>query len=425
MNIIKAFKAKSKEQPINAYRDIFEQYVTDISFLWVLRSLGVKQPHYSMDDVADLEQRIDANLDGLMNSLDLAWELCLEALEFEQPGEVFTAAMIAFRSHDIDKIKTVVSVGLSNDETVKGLISAMGWLPNNLVQDWIQKFLSSKDLEHKYLAVAACSVRREYPGDVLTDILQREDCLAHNKLHARVLRLIGELKLTNLRGALDDAVNNDDPEVKFWANWSKLLLGELSAIDQLQSYVESPGSLRHIAIQTVFRVLSIEKGRSWISRLAGDPDQARTVIEATGVLGDPHAVPWLIEKMRAVSTVRLAGEAFSMITGINLERYQLTIEAPDDITVVPNNNPQDEEVGMDEDENLPFADINKVARTWQKHGGKYTVGQRYFMGSIIDAQVLQDKLAEGTQRQRYSAALALALLDTQKPLVNVKARSLV
>ena len=124
----------------------------------MLRNVALKQPHYDKEDLLDLENRIEAHLDGLMTALDISWEVCLEALEFEQPGEVFTVSIVAFRTRDVEKIKTAVSAGLKTPETVKGLISALAWLPENLAVDWMHKFLSSKNLEHKSLAICAAII---------------------------------------------------------------------------------------------------------------------------------------------------------------------------------------------------------------------------------------------------------------------------
>ncbi|WP_196137595.1 TIGR02270 family protein [Aliikangiella sp. G2MR2-5] len=423
MNIIKKLTSKFQEVPNSAFRDIYEQHVTDASFLWLLRCVGLSQPHYSQEDLLELENRIEAHLDGLMTALDISWDVCLEALDYEQPGEIFTVAVVAFRSRDIEKIKTAVFAGLKSPETIKGLVSAMAWLPQTLVAEWMYKFLGSKNLEHKYLAVSVFSVRREFPGEMLTSLLKREDCLAHKPLRARMLRLIGELKRFELRWALDEAYEDEDPEVKFWVNWSTLMLGDKTAAPQLQNYLREDCQLKLIAMNTAFRSLSIDKARMWISKMAVEQKSARLVIEATGVLGDPHAIPWLIEKMRKVETARLAGEAFSMITGIDLEKYGLAIDAPEDISVLPTDDPEDKDVSMDPDENLPFPDVDKVALTWQKYGGKYQVGKRYFMGKEICESMLQEKLNSGLQRQRIAAAYELALLNPQVPLVNIKART--
>lgn len=55
--------------PVNAYRDLHEQCVTEASFLWILRSVAIQQPHYAIEDIQELEQRIESWLDGLMAPL--------------------------------------------------------------------------------------------------------------------------------------------------------------------------------------------------------------------------------------------------------------------------------------------------------------------------------------------------------------------
>ncbi len=80
---------------------------------------------------------------------------------------------------------------------------------------------------------------------------------------------------------------------------------------------------QNAAIQLAFRVLSIAQGREWISKPSEDNSQVRAVIKAAGVLGDPHAVNWLISKMQDPTLAGLAGELFTGITGIDLEEYNL------------------------------------------------------------------------------------------------------
>ncbi|WP_444993937.1 TIGR02270 family protein [Aliikangiella sp. IMCC44359] len=422
MKIIEVLKNKLENRFNEAPQAQVEHYFEQAANLWKTRSFAIKQPHYSIIDINQLDENIDQNLDGLMNSLEDTWELCLEHASIERPADIFVAAVIAFRSRDLEKIKTIVSAGFANEACVKALTSAMGWLPDALALEWINKFLTSKDLEHKYLAIAACSVRRENPGELFNKVLQREECLAYPKLRARAVRLIGELKRHEMQWALDEAYSDNNPEVKFWVNWSTILLGDFSAANQLNSYVITPGPMQEIAVQTAFRVLPVEIARTWISQLASLPEQTRMIIKAVGALGDPHAIPWLIERMRKVDTARLAAESFSLITGIDLERYDLTIATPDEITAIPNDNTP-ENTMIDEDENLPFPDVDKVAYTWKKHGNKYQVGQRYFMGATISQEKLQEKLSTASPRIRYAAALELALLEPDILFCNIKSKS--
>ncbi|VAW66603.1 hypothetical protein MNBD_GAMMA09-3907 [hydrothermal vent metagenome] len=407
---------------MNAYKDIYEQYVTEASFLWILRSIAVEQPHYTREDIYELEQRIEAQLDGLMTAVEEAWEVCLDALELEQPGEVFTATVTAFRSHDVGKIQTAVEAGLKSDKTINAFISALGWLPEKQVHPWIKKFLTSKDLDHKYLALAACSVRRENPGEHLNRVLSRDDCKQHEKLYARALRLVGEFRRQDLSQTLIEAMGSDIDSIKFWSSWSSILLGNRKAAENLQVFIFKRGPYQLPAINIVFRVLPVEQARDLISKLAEDKTQMRAVVQATGILGDPHAVNWLISIMSDTALARIAAEAVSLITGIDLEQYQLTDELAPSVAQQPNDDAADEDVSLDEDENLPWPDVKKISQIWMNLGMNFIAGNRYFLGRNITPELLNDKIVSAYQRQRHAAAMELALSNTAMPLQNTRAR---
>lgn len=406
----------------NAYKSAYEQYVSDAAFLWVLRSIAINQPHYNTNDLFDLEQRIEARLDGLMTLIDTGWQACEDALELQEPGEIFTAMVIAMRSHEIRKIQKVVEVGLENERATPGLISAMGWLSSELVNPWIERFLKGKVMNHKYLGITSCSVRRQDPGKHLSNILQREDCQQHEKLYARALRLVGELRRQDCMPALNTALNADSSEIRFWANWSAVLLGHRVSAYNLQPFVFNTGPHQNRAIQLVFRALPIEIAREWVSSLSGDENQTRIVIKSAGVLGDPHAINWLIEKMTPPALARLAGEAFANITGVDLKQNQLLIEPLDGLLSTFDDSGHDDSAGLDEDEHLPYPHAEKVMALWRTYGQNFSIGHRYFMGHLIAAETLKESLEKGSQRQRHAAAMELALNEQGVPLPNTSAR---
>ncbi len=407
---------------IHAYGEMYEQYVIDASFLWVLRSIAVNQANYTLEDVAEIERRIDDQLDGLIASIEPGWAACEAALEQQGPGEVFTAMVTALRSHEMNKLRHVVEVGLANEQAANGLISALGWVQDELARPWIDKFLSGKDMQHKFLGIAACSVRRQDPGELLTTIMHREDCRAHATLHARALRLIGELRRQDLMPALLAAQASSNDDIRFWSVWSAILLGNNVAVRAMQPFVFKPGPHQHHAIQLAFRVLPIEQAREWISTLVKDNGAARAVIKATGVLGDPHAVNWLIGKMPDPALARVAGEAFTSITGVDMEKHQLNGLPPAGLPLIPNDDTDDTDVAMDEDEHLLWPNVEKVTALWRNHGQHFRVGQRYFLGKPITLDVLKQKLSSADQRQRRAAALELALIDPQTRLINTSAK---
>lgn len=412
------------KQPV--YRDIYEQYATNAAFLWILRSIAVDQPHYNGNDILALEQRIDAQLNGLMSSADVGWSVCEQALELAEPGEVFTAMIVAMRSHESSKIQRAVEVGLKSDNCVQGLISALGWLPGEIVDPWIQRFVQGKEMGHKLLGLAACSIRRQDPGEALNDILQRAVCQQHEKLYARALRLIGELRRQDCMSALQSAIYHKSDAIRFWSNWSAVLLGHKANLRQLKPFVlDASSPYQVLALQLAFRVLTVEQARQWISELATDAKQIRIVIKATGILGDPHAVNWLIGKMADAKLAKLAGEAFSFITGIDLVKDELIMQQPLVHPMHPNDDIYDDNLDLDEDENLPYPDAKKVLILWRNHGQKFIVGRRYFIGQPITSNYLKSILLNGSQRQRHAAAIELAVNENGMQLPNTRAKVLI
>ena len=412
---------------MNPFGHIVEQHIEDASFLWVLRAAAVRQPHYSATDLLELENRIGNHLDGIMVSLEKAWPLCLEATVFEESGEAFVLAVTAFRSLETEKIQTAVEFGFRNEDTYKGLISALAWLPGSLCHDWIKKFFSSKDLRHKLLALSACSERSEDPAAYLSRLLSRQDCLEFLALHQRALRAIGEFKRFDLAEHLEPAIASEDENLRFWGVWSSIMLGNYFHAHMLEEFVLKAGPFRESAVELAFRVLPLETAKAWISRIAENPEDMRWVIKATAYLGDPHAVTWLIITMRKAEVSRLAGEAFSLITGIDLEQRELVLDVPDITEFNLDKDLADEEIGeegiyLDEDEHLPWPNPDKIAALWQKYRSSFRNGTRYFMGKPVSVDVLKYYLVEGCQRQRRAAAIELALMETQQMLMNTERR---
>lgn len=406
----------------DAFGDIYHQYLDNVSFLWILRSIAVDQPHYNLQDLRELEERIEAQLDGLMLSVEQSWSICEEVLDLHDPGELFAAAVIAFRSHDANKVQRVVEVGLEDDLAVKGLVSAMSWLPGNLLHGWLEKFINSKNLEHKYLAVAACGLRRENPGESLNRILQREDCQANVRLYARALKLAGEIRRQDLMPELLTATESEEADVQFWALWAAVLLGRHELAEKFQPFILSAGPRQQDAIELAFRVLPIDQARSLIAQLGKDPEQARAVIKACAVLGDPHAVNWLIARMEDDALARLSGEAFAQITGIDLQANGLHRELSDEERMTGIDEESDAGLSVEQDENLPWPDITKVKSTWINLSHRFIAGQRYFLGKNIQVDQLRSKLKNTNQRQRHAAALELALIDSSGYLQNTRGR---
>ena len=176
------------------------------------------------------------------------------------------------------------------------------------------------------------------------------------------------------------------------------------------------------ALDLLLRRLDVPQANAWLREFAKLPGRQRDLIRATGVIGDPLYIPWLIERMAALETTRLAGEAFSMITGLDLAYRDLDRKPPQDFESGPNDDPADENVSLDDDEHLPWADAEKIGRWWAANRGRFNVGTAYFLGAPKPAADLLQALSDAYQRQRHAAALELAIRQPDKAMFEVRAR---
>jgi uncharacterized protein (TIGR02270 family) len=118
---------------------------------------------------------------------------------------------------------------------------------------------------------------------------------------------------------------------------------------------------------------------------------------------------------------RLAGESFSFITGLDLAYLDLERKPPEGVELGPTDNPEDEDVGMDPDDSLPWPDPEKIQKWWDGHYNDFEPGVRYFMGKPPTWEHCLDVLKNGYQRQRIAAAEYLCLLRPGTPLFNTSA----
>ncbi|HEY5911072.1 MAG TPA: hypothetical protein VJA21_10760, partial [Verrucomicrobiae bacterium] len=85
---------------------VVEQHAEEAAFLWTQRDRAVAAPNYRLKDLARLDERVEAHLDGLRIAGQFGWQLCQKALQEPGPGEVFAAAVLAFGGVDSERIKT-------------------------------------------------------------------------------------------------------------------------------------------------------------------------------------------------------------------------------------------------------------------------------------------------------------------------------
>jgi len=366
-----------------------------------------------------MDDRLESHVDGLRVAGQPGWEIAKGQLaELGGPGEVFAAAVLAFESGDPAKIQDVLAAGTAKPESVRGMISALGWLPYDQASKHIRALLSADGPALRRVGIAASAIQRRSPGPALQDAFAADD----SGLKARAFRAAGELGNVDTHITLRANLKSKDPTVQFWAAWSNALLnGHKDAVAYLQNVAEADGPFAERAARMAMRRLSPNDAKVWLKRLVKELGLKRLALIAAGAFADPEVIPFLIDQMKVLELARVAGESFSLITGAHLDNDKLEGQRPEGFEAGPTENPEDEDVAMDADLNLAWPDPALIQKWWNSHQGNFARGTRYLLGRTITPESLRLALKNGYQRQRAAAALELTILKPGRPLFEVRA----
>jgi uncharacterized protein (TIGR02270 family) len=388
----------------NSLSRVVEQHAEEASFLVVLRDYALRAPHYDIEHLDKLDNRLDAHLDGLRIATPDGLQTLLAQLGPHAIGEMFASVVLAFEAADANVLSRLSEHLRTAMETERGYLMALGWLDWERISPWIERMLAAPAPLFRRLGLAACGMHRHDPGPALLAGLSDAD----PSVLARAARTAGELRRRDLLPAIRAHRQHEDAATRFWANWATTQMGDQQALEPLRSFAEQPGEFQYRALCVLLAWQEREPSIAWIRQWVQDPRDRRIGIEALGLLGDPVCVPWLIQQMSDLPFARVAGEAFSLITGADLALLDLELQALPDFDAGPNDNPEDPNVAMDPDENLPWPDPQAIEKWWQANGGQFQMGTRYMLGLAHSEHSFQQALVHGQQRQRIAAACGLA-----------------
>src|SRR5208337_3390113 len=320
--------------------EVVALHAGDAPFVWAQRDAAVRAPHFKIKDLAKLDERVEAHIDGLRVGGDTGWEIVKTALEEGKPGMVFAAAVLAFEGGEAAKVQVVLDVGTATPATARALVSALGWLDAEVASPHIRALLNASEPVLRRVGIAAAAAHRLYPrADILQAAFASDDPL----LKARTFRAVGELGLVGLQQTVRANLRSEDPLCRFWAGWSTTLLTEHeAAVACLQNIAEGGGPFSERAAQMAMRRLAPNDAKAWLKKLVKDLGQKRIAVIAAGAFADPEVVPFLIDQMKVPKLARVAGESFSLISGADIAYEDLDGEPPEDVEVAPPETPEAE-----------------------------------------------------------------------------------
>ena len=399
--------------------EVVTQHAEDAAFLWFSRDRAVRAPHYRLKDLARLDERVEANVDGLRVAKETGWKLAAEATKQEAPGELFAAGALAFESRNQERIDSVITLATKAPSLSRAVVSALGWISFDDAKPALDALLDSPGPESRRIAIAGYAVHRKNPP---VEKLAEEVSDANPSLQARACKAAAELGRVDLAYSVVRAIHSRDDVVRFYSAFAAARLGlrDRDVMDGLRAIANAGGPYSQASLLPL-RCQRLDESHTWVSEILKGPRRKRLGVIGIGVLGDPARVSELIAYMQIEQLSRVAGESFSMITGADLKYLDLDRPKPEDFEAGPTEDPNDANIAMDEDEDLPWPVPDRVHNWWDKHHHEFQPGIRYLAGKPIEPAALVDILKNAYQRQRAAAALELALLRPSEPMFEVRA----
>ena len=400
---------------------ILSQHAEEAAFKWLLRNRAVGQPHYRLKDLARLDSAVEAHLDGLRVAGEAGWECVREELVHAEAGEFFTTAWLALaldkRSAFEEMTGKAASMHGGDPGIEAAIVSAILWQEGPGAARIAGELLDSSQAGERRLGVIAAGRMRSLTAPRFLRLFEGHD----PDLTLPLLQAAGQSNLPELLPALKSLLREASGEIRFRAAWAAAIAGDAGSVAVLREFIRADFPSAADAVALYFRRAPLAEASECQRLLAGHTATSRLAILAAGAAGLPAAADYLFDCMAIPGHARVAGEALSTITGVDLDQEDLSTDVPPDFEAGPTEDPDDDDTGMDPDENLPWPHQEKIRQWWEIRRGDFAPGMRLLLGRPLRVGDLATVLASGRQRQRAAAALELVVLQRATPLFDTAA----
>lgn len=306
-------------------QDVVRAHAEGVAFCWAQFSLAFQADPVDQVAIDRLRTETEAHLDGLRIAGTAAWPILIDQLEtYEERGEVFAAAILAFEQSNERRLLQVLSLAATEEGRV-GLRGAIAWAAPELTAPYVRKWLDSSTPALRWLAVAAFADLKADPGTRLERLLSDPD----DKVRALTCTTAAKARRDDMVPRLRELLETSGAEVELAAATGLLELGH-PPDDTLTTPLRRAVLADPDNVDLMRKLVSVsppEDIRAWFALLLKSNETARVAIRGAGMLGDRSIGPWLARQMRSADLCPAAGAAF-------LELFPEAWEIWDDLTSV-------------------------------------------------------------------------------------------
>lgn len=394
--------------------DLIAEHAAEAAFLWAQRARLVVSPLHDLAALVEQDGRLAAHLDGLLLAGTQGWRATDEALAaYGRAEDAFPATWLAGITGDGGRLPAIIAALTDDPRLVPGIAGALAWLPVPARSGAADLLWRSGSPAARCAVIDGLAQLGVDPGLRLDGALDDPD----EPLRRCALLAVGRCGRRDLLARVALARGDDAAPTSRAAAWTQALLGDQDGVAALQrmAVADLTEASTVVAVRRcdaealldlIARRLPPATALAWAERHFGATRPAVVVAEA---VGDPLAVPWLLDCCRQPALARRAGSAIARMCGIDLVALGCSVPTSDGCP--PPDFDDDAEVVADPDHHLPFPDAGRLASWWERQGGAYPPGRRHCAGRLAGPAPWRERLRRAAQDERQAVARDLLLVD--------------
>ena len=377
--------------------DILEEHFEEIQFLWEQREKALRSPDFKFRAFLDLEERMEAHVQGLLTGGMHAIPLLEAGLATDDPAAAFTAAYVLLRSHaEVLARKVIEAFMQAKEEAVSGFRQALSHGPIAPIAAQLYQSLAAAPPLHaaaiaEVLAFHGCLPS---PATRLEELKIEKDPAV--RLSAwRAIRFGTAPPASGYQKGVTDDDSNVRKEVLEAAAWTR----QSWLLDHCRGAAAEPAP-EHI---NEFRMLAILGTPVDLAAILAIGNSAALGPHRFGILaafGHPDVMDALLagigsdNKHDAVA----AATAFTRITGFD-------VAGPQRITLPPADGSEPDEFQREFLDEVLAPNVEQARSRWKGAKARFAEGVRWRRGQILGSEIPMCLFSELDMESRWETCL--------------------
>lgn len=359
--------------------DILEEHFEELAFLWGQRQEALYSPEYTLPELLELEERIEAHVQGLLVGAENTIPFVEDGLSQDEPLEVFAAAYTLLRLNIDSAARQVMDVFMQAEgPQLDGIREALCHGPIDMVMARLHEAVTSAAAPIAAAAAEALAFHGKLDPAIprLVEFSQDKDAQVRRAAW-RLIMLIStpELLSPDVSAQLSDAAMHDeDPGVRAEALQAAAWTLQPWLLEHCRTLCDQPHPDNADAI-LLLAILGKPFDLERILGVARAAELGPLRYRVLGTFGHPGVVETLLEAMQSKDplTAAAAGAAFTKITGADIESDQMVQVPPED-----GSEPDEFEQEFLDEVTLP--DPASARAHWEQVKAEFSSGTRWCHG---------------------------------------------